>query len=204
MLSDVVVETHLPAYDLRGFLAHQLRWARGVRDARTGGYLGLVTTYGLMWGLLALIASRAAPWAWAVLGVTVLLRFAVALAVGRVVLQDRQVFRQLWLLPVRDLFAVVVWFASFVGHTVTWRGDRFELRKGTLDPDFSVIATSVMLPVRGRNQLEASIGKQPVAASTPGNRIAEESCKPETKTQQVFDWQQQPVESSPARREWKP
>ncbi len=25
-LSDVVVETHLPAYDLRGFLAHQLRW----------------------------------------------------------------------------------------------------------------------------------------------------------------------------------
>ena len=27
VLSDVVVETHLPAYDFRGFLAHQLRWA---------------------------------------------------------------------------------------------------------------------------------------------------------------------------------
>ncbi len=131
-LSDVVVETHLPAYDLRSFLAHQLRWARGLRDARTGGYIGLVSTYGLMWGLVALIASGGAPWAWAVLGVTVLLRFSVALAVGRLVLEDRQVVRQLWLLPVRDLFAVVVWFASFAGRTVTWRDDRFELRKGRL------------------------------------------------------------------------
>lgn len=131
-LPDAVVETHLPAYDLGGVLAHQLRWSRGVRDARTKGYVGLITTYGLMWGVLALIASGGALWAWAVLGVTTLLRFAVALVVGRVVLEDRQVVRQLWLLPVRDLFAVGVWFASFAGHTVTWRGDRFELRKGRL------------------------------------------------------------------------
>ena len=47
-LSDVVVETHLPAYDFNGFLAHQLRWARGVRDARAAGYFGLILTYGMM------------------------------------------------------------------------------------------------------------------------------------------------------------
>jgi ceramide glucosyltransferase len=132
MLSDVVVETHLPAYDLRGFLSHQLRWARGVRDSRAGGYIGLVSTYGLMWGLFALIAGGAAPWSWAVLGTTALLRLAVALAVGSAVLEDRQLLSSLWLLPVRDLAAVVVWIASFAGHTVTWRGDRFELRKGRL------------------------------------------------------------------------
>ncbi len=132
MLSDVVVETHLPAYDLRGFLSHQLRWARGVRDSRAGGYIGLVFTYGLMWGLFALIAGGAAPWSWAVLGVTVLLRLAVALTVGSAVLEGRRLLGSLWLLPVRDLVAVVVWVASFAGHTVTWRGDRFELRKGRL------------------------------------------------------------------------
>jgi ceramide glucosyltransferase len=132
VLSDVVVETHLPAYDLRGFLAHQLRWARGVRDSRAGGYIGLVSTYGLMWALVALIAARAAPWSWAVLGVTVLLRLAVALAVGRSVLQDTHLLKNLWLLPVRDLVAVAVWIASFAGHTVTWRGDRFQLKKGRL------------------------------------------------------------------------
>jgi len=132
VLSDVMVETHLPAYDLRGFFAHQLRWARGVRDSRTGGYIGLVSTYGLMWALVALIASRAAPWAWAVLAGTFLLRLAMALTVGRFVLQDRQLLRHLWLLPVRDLIAAGVWVASFTGRTVTWRGDRFELKNGRL------------------------------------------------------------------------
>jgi ceramide glucosyltransferase len=132
LLSDVVVETHLPAYALHGFFAHQLRWARGVRDSRAGGYIGLASTYGLMWALLVVIASRAAPWSWAFLGVTALLRLAMALAVGKSVLEDRRLLRQLWLLPIRDLIAVAVWVASFAGHTVTWRGDRFELKKGRL------------------------------------------------------------------------
>ena len=132
VLSGVVVETHLPAYDVRGFLSHQLRWARGVRDSRAGGYVGLVSTYGLMWGLFAVIAASGAAWSWTLLGVTVLLRLAVALAVGSAVLEERRLLRRLWLLPVRDLVAVGVWVASFAGHTVTWRGDRFELRKGRL------------------------------------------------------------------------
>jgi len=132
VLSNVVVETHLPAYDLRGFWSHQLRWARGVRDSRAGGYIGLVSTYGLMWGLFALIAGGAALWSWSVLGATALLRLAVALVVGNGVLDDRRLWGSLWLLPVRDLVAVAVWIASFAGHTVTWRGDRFELRKGRL------------------------------------------------------------------------
>jgi len=131
-LSDVVVETHLPAYDFGGFLAHQLRWARGVRDSRTGGYIGLVSTYGLMWALVVLITGRAVPWAVELVWATVLLRFAVALVVGKSVLQDRRLLQHLWLLPIRDLVAVAIWIASFAGHTVTWRGDRFELKNGRL------------------------------------------------------------------------
>ncbi len=132
VLSDVVVETHLPKYDLTGFLAHQIRWARGVRDSRKGGYVGLASTFGLTWALLNLIVSHAEPWTWAVLGGVAVLRFAVALAVGNGVLQDRALLKNLWLLPVRDLVAVLVWLTSFAGHTVTWRGDRFELKNGRL------------------------------------------------------------------------
>jgi len=132
LLSDVVVETHIPHYDLGGFVAHQMRWARGVRDSRLGGYIGLASTFGLMWALLNVIGARGALWSWAVLGAVYLLRVAVALAVGKVVLRDRQVLGQLGLLPVRDLIAVGVWLVSFAGHTVTWRGDRFELRDGRL------------------------------------------------------------------------
>lgn len=131
-LSDVVVETYLPSYRPGEFFAHQLRWARGVRDARAGGYLGLVFTFGLLWALLALLASGGAFWACITLAIVLLLRFAVALVVGRGVLKDRQVVKDAWLIPLRDLLAVVVWVASLGGHTVTWRGDRFGLKDGKL------------------------------------------------------------------------
>ena len=131
-LSEVVVETYLPSYRLREFFAHQLRWARGVRDARAGGYLGLVFTFGFLWALLALTASRGALWAWGALALTLFLRFAVALVVGRGVLQDRRTMKDVWLIPLRDLLAVVVWIASLRGNTVTWRGDRFRLKDGKL------------------------------------------------------------------------
>jgi ceramide glucosyltransferase len=134
VLSDVVVETHLPAYDWAGYIAHQMRWARGVRDARLGGYIGLASTFGLMWALLNVIASHAAPLSWGVLGVVLVLRAAVAMVVGKAVLHDQDVVRNLWLLPVRDLAAVAVWIASFAGHTVTWRGESFALKDGRLTP----------------------------------------------------------------------
>jgi ceramide glucosyltransferase len=131
-LADVVVETYLPSYRLREFFAHQLRWARGVRDARAGGYLGLVFTFGVSWALLALAASGGALWAWGALAVALVLRLAVALVVGRVVLEDRQVLRHAWLIPLRDLVAVVVWITSLGGQSVTWRGDHFRLKDGKL------------------------------------------------------------------------
>jgi ceramide glucosyltransferase len=131
-LSDVVVETNLPAYRASEFLSHQLRWARGVRDSRSGGYFGLVLTYGLLWSCAVVAASRGALWAWVLAGTTLFLRAAVAVVVGKSVLSDRQLFRQLWLLPLRDLVAVGVWIASLAGHTVSWRGTRFELKNGKL------------------------------------------------------------------------
>jgi ceramide glucosyltransferase len=131
-LSSVVVETHLPAYRFRDFFAHQLRWARGVRDARAGGYLGLVFTFGIPWALVALVASQGSPWSWATLASTLVLHLAVALLVGVSVLGDRQVLRDAWLIPLRDLIAAIVWFVSLTGDTVTWRGERFRLRDGKL------------------------------------------------------------------------
>ena len=135
-LSDVVVETYLPSYTLRQFVDHQLRWGRTVRDSRRWGYLGLVVTFGIPWALLALSLSLLLGCG--VLATSVLLiavtclRVAVALLVGRSVLQDRQVLPLLALLPLRDLVALVVWIASLAGHKVIWRGDSFTLKNGKL------------------------------------------------------------------------
>ena len=131
-LSAIVVETFLPRYDMKQFLDHQLRWARTIRDSRPGGYAGLVATFGLPWALLALICARGAGWAWVLLGVAIAMRYAVALVVGRAVLQDRQVTKWLALVPLRDFVAALVWLIGFWGHGVTWRGDSFRLKNGKL------------------------------------------------------------------------
>lgn len=131
-LSEVVVETFLPAYSLHQFLQHQLRWGRAVRDSRRGGYLGLGLTFGLPWAFLALALSRGALWSWIVLAAVTSLRLAVAWAVGWSVLRDGQVLSLLALLPLRDFAALLIWFASLFGHEVIWRGDVFELKDGKL------------------------------------------------------------------------
>jgi ceramide glucosyltransferase len=131
-LSDVVVETFLPGYTASEFLAHQLRWARAVRDSRFWGYLGLGISFGLVWALLTLILAAGAGWAWELLGVTAAMRFAVALFVGGRVLRDSHVMRWLPLIPLRDAIAMMVWLMSFAGHTVSWRGELFKLQDGKL------------------------------------------------------------------------
>ena len=47
---------------------------------------------------------------------------------------DRAVWRHLWLVPIRDLVAFAVWFASFADHTVHWRGEVFILENGRIRP----------------------------------------------------------------------
>lgn len=131
-LSREVVETSVPAYRWRGFVEHQLRWYRTVRDARPWGYAGLVFTYGLMWAALNVVASGISLVSLWLLAMSFLLRVALAAVVGVNVLGDRQVLANLWLLPVRDAGAMGVWVAGFAGDTIVWRGERFQVREGKL------------------------------------------------------------------------
>jgi ceramide glucosyltransferase len=131
-LSAATVTTFLPAYTLRQFFRHQLRWSRTIRDARRWGYVGLLFTFGLPWALVTLLVARGAAWAWVLFGVTLAARVAIGLVAAEVVLHDRQALRNILLLPLRDLIAPVVWAASFAGNRIHWRGDVFDLKDGRL------------------------------------------------------------------------
>jgi ceramide glucosyltransferase len=127
-----VVETSVPAYGWRGFVDHQLRWARTVRDARPGGYAGLVVTHGLAWALVNVLASGASPLSLWLLGLSLFLRLGLAMTVGASVLSDRAVLPYLWLLPLRDGLAMGVWAAGFAGNTIVWRGERMVVKNGKI------------------------------------------------------------------------
>ncbi len=109
-----------------------MRWARSTRDSRRWGYVGMGVTYAVPWAVMTCVASGFELWSFSLLSVVMLARVAVALSVGVGVLFDGQVLRDLWLLPVRDCFALAVWVWSFAGDTVVWRGERFRLRGGRL------------------------------------------------------------------------
>jgi ceramide glucosyltransferase len=131
-LSPATVATFLPAYTLRQFWQHQLRWSRTIRDARRWGYLGLILTFGVPWALATLIAARGAAWAWALFAITLGARLLVGVGTAITVLHDRPALQDIFLLPVRDLIAPLVWAAGLVGNRIHWRGDDFYLKDGRL------------------------------------------------------------------------
>ena len=67
------------------------------------------------------------------LAVVAVVRCGAAVAIGRGVLRDQHVLRDLWLLPLRDFAALAVWIASFAGNEVEWRGMKFRVKDGKLE-----------------------------------------------------------------------
>lgn len=132
-LASETVETSVPAYKWRSFVEHQLRWYRTVRDARRGGYVGILFTYGLPMALLNVLASGLSPLSLWLLVLSFFLRLSMAMTAGAMVLGDHEVLPSLWLLPFRDCVAVGLWIAGFAGNTIVWRGERFVVRKGKLE-----------------------------------------------------------------------
>ena len=131
-LSATTVTTFLPAYTLRQFFRHQLRWSRTIRDARRWGYAGLLFTFGLPWALVTLLVAQGAAWAWALFALTFAARLAVGFVAAVVVLHDRQALSNIFSLPLRDLIAPLIWAAGFLGNRIHWRGDVFDLKDGRL------------------------------------------------------------------------
>jgi ceramide glucosyltransferase len=131
-VASCIVDHHLPPYSFPAFFQHQLRWARAMRTSRPGGYTGLIFTFAIPWSILALLLMPGSATAWLCFGAAVLLRYAVWISVQARVLRSPRVLADFWLLPIRDVIALVVWIACYGGHQVVWRGKRFFLVNGKL------------------------------------------------------------------------
>jgi ceramide glucosyltransferase len=81
---------------------------------------------------MTVVASGGALWSFTLLALALLARVTVALSIGVGVLRDDQVLRDLWLLPLRDVFGLLFWVWSFAGDTVVWRGEVFRLKDGRI------------------------------------------------------------------------
>jgi ceramide glucosyltransferase len=130
VLSHYIVSHVMPTATLTDLLHHQIRWARGIRFARPGGYLGLIFTYGTLFSLLFLWTTDGSMNGWIVFGITWLIRYVMAWLIGVNYLQDTAAKKWLWLTPLRDLMSFLLWCYSFMGNTIEWRGRKLQLIKG--------------------------------------------------------------------------
>jgi ceramide glucosyltransferase len=146
VLSREAVWTMYPAQTLHSFWDHQVRWARTVRLCRPLSYVGLLFTQGLPWALLAAFVAPAKWIAGIYLLAYLILRFAMAWAVGIWGVGDEVLRRKIWLVPVRDAIHFVIWLASFGSNHIRWGNVEYLIRHGRMVP----------LAGRGRSAAEAA------------------------------------------------
>jgi len=110
--------------------AHQLRWARTIRVSKPLPYAASIISNATLWPLLWL-AITPGKWSLITLGASLVLRIASAYDLEKRLCPEQRSFP--WLAPIKDLLQTALWASAFLGHHVTWRGQRFRLRRdGTL------------------------------------------------------------------------
>ena len=131
-LSPFPVAIDYPHQTLAEAFRHQLRWNLAIRYSRPWGHLGMIFTHGLVWAIAGILLLHSWQGALAFAAAYSLLRVEVALGVGARGMGDTLVRRKQWMLPLRDVFAFVVWVASFFPQRIHWRGRRFYVRNKRL------------------------------------------------------------------------
>ena len=126
IISEVVVSTRLASGSWLGAWRHQVRWARTIRlSGGRAGYAGLPITYASLW---AAIAALFGLW-WIALPLLAV-RIFMAMVCGGLLLGSADVWKYCYAIPLRDLCGVAVWAAGLFGHTVIWRNQKVDARRG--------------------------------------------------------------------------
>jgi ceramide glucosyltransferase len=137
-----------PKETLTEYFHRELRWSIALKSGRPSGYWGLLFTHGLLWALVGAAIGQligSSQIAAFYLLTYLVLRAVLTWVTGRWGLGDRELYRIMWLVPVRDAISFFVWLAGFFAEKIVWRGLEYRLHKGQLIP---IMSTNASLPSR--------------------------------------------------------
>jgi ceramide glucosyltransferase len=129
---------------------HQVRWARTIRVCNPAQYFFSIIGNATLWTTMFAIfvsspASKifamsyasanyafsfAITWAGLLMLGTYFTRITSALLLQKRLTGRTDHFPWWFLPPLKDLLAVGVWAAAFLGNTIHWRGHRYQVHKG--------------------------------------------------------------------------
>jgi ceramide glucosyltransferase len=111
-------------------LQKRMRWLVVMRHMRRWGHLGLLFTQGLPWSLAAIVIHPTVGVALGYLGGYLGLRLTMTWLIGVRGLRDQALWGKMWLLPVWDAMAFLMWLVSFGRNSFHWRGREYYVRHG--------------------------------------------------------------------------
>lgn len=112
---------------------HQIRWMKSTRFSRPKGHFGTCLTFSVPFGILGYIAAlllHHPALGAGLLAYSLAARAAMAAAIGRLVVRDRDWLRTSLLFPLRDLFGFFYWAASYANNQIVWRNQLYRLAPG--------------------------------------------------------------------------
>ena len=108
---------------------HQVRWTRTIRHCQPLPFAFSLLSNATLWPLLWLAFAQSHH-ALVGLGVCLVARLGMAAHCQWRLTRSWQHLPWLWLAPIKDLLAAVLWALAFMGNTVEWRGERYWVRRG--------------------------------------------------------------------------
>ena len=131
VLSDVVVQTHVQEPSAAELVRHELRWLRTIRTVRPVGYLCSFPSFGWPVALIGCLLAGANQATLVLLAVSGLAR--VLLHFGTRDIDDA--LPELWVVPLSDWLAFILWGWGFASRRVHWRAARYRVsRDGSVEP----------------------------------------------------------------------
>jgi ceramide glucosyltransferase len=107
---------------------HQIYWDQNTWAANPAGFALTILTRAVPFAAITAALSGFSAAGLGVLGAALAVRMLTA-AVIATDLRDREGLRALWLLPARDLFALLSWYIALTRRSFVWRGHKFGLTK---------------------------------------------------------------------------
>ena len=124
-----VVDVVLDLSSWRTWWKHQVYWDQNTRVANPVGFLATVLIRSVPFAILFALLRLGDSTGLLVLFAALAARLASVVATAYFGFADREVIRNLWLLPIRDIVGLASWAFAFGQRTVEWRGSTFVLKR---------------------------------------------------------------------------
>jgi ceramide glucosyltransferase len=134
VLLPYTIETVADYASFSELLHKRLRWIVVMRNLRPWGHFGLIFTWGLAWTLAGVASHPTAAVVAGFLGAYLVFRIAMTTLIAGWGLQQAGFWKNLWMIPLWDAVACVIWLVSFSRNSIRWRGADYYIRDGQLVP----------------------------------------------------------------------